>query len=119
LFAFLLTVPGLVTVLGPGSFLPDQTRQGWVNTVVGILYKLPGAALGCLAAIALISFAVGVCSRLARRRAAFRHPSAPVPHGKYLPWGRNLRRHASIPARYGGLRPRKPLRPLRRRADWP
>jgi len=109
-FAFILTMPDFVTVPGLGPFQPDPNRQRWANTSLGMAYKLPGAALSYLLILAMISFAVGVCSHLARRRAAFRRPSTPAPHGKYLPWGRNLRRHASIPARYGGRRPLKPRR---------
>lgn len=109
-FAFMLRMPDFVTVPGFGSFQPDSSRQNWMNTILRILYNLPSAALGYLMLLSAISLPVGICSRLARRRAAFRRPLTPAPHGKHLPWGRNLRRHAGIPARYGSPRSRKPRR---------
>ncbi len=118
-FAFMLRMPDFVTVPGFGSFQPDSSRQNWMNTILRILYNLPSAALGYLMLLSAISLPVGICSRLTRRRAAFRRLLTPAPHGKYLPWGRNLRRHASIPARNGSLRPRKTLRPSRQRSDAP
>ncbi len=84
--------------------------QREVNTVAEILSKLPSAALSYLMILSAIFLPVGIWSRLARRRAAFRRPLTPAPHGKHLPWGRNLRRHAGIPARYGSPRSRKPRR---------
>lgn len=117
LFAFMLTMPDVVAVPGIEPFQPDPNRQRWANGVLEMAHKLPGAALSYLMVLTLISLPIGLCSRLARRRAAFKRLSAPAPHGKYLLWGRNLRRHANIPARYSGLRPRKTLRPLRQRAE--
>lgn len=108
-FAFMLRMPDFLTVPGFGAFQPDPNRRGLANAVLEMTYNLPGAALTYLMVLTMISFPVGIYSRLARRRAAFKRPLTPAPHGKYLPWGRNLRRHASIPARYSGLRPRKHL----------
>ena len=113
-FAFMLAMPDVVIVPGFGQFHPASNRQDWVNLILGVCCKLPGAALSYLMVLAMISLPVGIYLRLARRRAAFGRPQTPAPHGKYLPWGRNLRRHASIPARYSGLRPRKPRRANRR-----
>jgi len=115
-FVFMLTIPDFMAVPGFAPFQPDPNRQGWLNRILEGLYKLPGAALGYLVVLAMLSLVVGICLRLARRRAAFERLSTPTPHGKYLPWGRNPRRHPSIPARHSGLRPRKRLRPLRRTA---
>jgi len=76
------------------------------------LFHLP---LMLLMAAAVSALPVGLWGCILRRRAAFKRLlGTSAPHGKYPPWGRSLRRHASIPARCG-LRSRKPLRPLR----WP
>ena len=93
--------PGLR--LGLNSWL---TLEG-VNT---ILQK----AICLLILTAFLLAPMDIWLRLVRRKITIQRLSATPPsHGKYLPWGRNLRRHASIPARYGGVRPRKTLRPMR------
>ncbi len=95
------TVQGVQT----GTALPQRSQpSGW--------FHLP---LMLLTAAAVAAFPIGLWGCVLRRRAVAKRLSTPAPHGKYLLWGRNLRRHASIPARYGGLRPPKPLRPTRRR----
>ena len=111
---FVLTMPVFLIVPRIGPFQPDSVRHGWAEMVWEQVLRLTSAVLGYLLLLCAISLPVGIGTRLARRRAAFKRPSTPAPHGKYLPWGRNLRRHAAIPARYNGLRPRKSLRSAQR-----
>ena len=77
--------------------------------------------LTLLTAAVVAALPVGLWTCVLRRRAVAERLSATsTPHGKYLPWGRNLRRHAATPARYNSLRPRKSLQSaqhLSRRQD--
>ena len=68
-------------------------------------------------AIVVTALPLGLWACVLRRHAIAKGLSvaSPTP-GKYLPWGRNLRRRRSLMARNGGLRSRKSLHPTRRRA---
>ena len=95
---------------------PIYGQQNWFS--LEGFYALLQVLLGFVMAGAVLALPIGVWSQIARRQMISKRLSAePIQHGKYLPWGRNLRRHPSIPARYSGLRPRKRLRPLRRLAQ--
>jgi hypothetical protein len=93
----------------------SQNRQGGPpKDVEGRLMELFHWPLVFLAITVIAVFPVGIWFRLYRRSLiAKRLTAEPSVHGKYLSWGRNLRRQASIPARYSGLRPRKAFRARR------
>jgi len=107
----------VTTIAGMSQPLqPSYGQQSWLS-LVGF-YSLLQILLGFLVFAVVLAHPVGVWSRSAHRQVVRKRLSAePVQHGKYFLWGRNLRRHPSIPARYSGLRPRKRLRPLRRPAQ--
>lgn len=94
---------------------PSYGQRNWLS--LEGFYSLLQILLGFLVFAVVLAHPVGAWFFIARRqRIRKRLEVTPAPHGKYLPWGRNLRRHPSIPARYGALRSRKSLRPARRRA---
>ena len=91
---------------------PSYGQQNWLR--LEGFYSLLQILLGFLVFAVVLAHPVGIWSLIARRRLMRRRLAAmPTPHGKYLPWGRNFRRHASIPARYSGLKPRKTFRAAR------
>ena len=119
-----LTAGAIIFTLNAGLYVAilfaDAVR--WLQAGGGAGGSQPLAALHLpmvlLTAVIVTALPVGLWAAVLRRRAvASRLSATSTAHGKYLPWGRSLRRHASVPARYGGRRPRKPLRPMRRRAD--
>jgi len=90
---------------------PSYGQQNWLS--LEEFYSLLQILLGFLVFAVILAHPVGIWSLIARRRLIRRRLAAvPAPHGKYLPWGRNLRRHASIPKRHSGQRPRKAFRPM-------
>ena len=92
-------------------FQPSYGQQNWLS--LEGFYSLLQILLGFLVFAVVLAHPIGLWSLIARRRLIRRCPLAePIQHGKYLPWGRNLRRHASIPKRYSSQRPRKAFRPM-------
>ena len=97
---------GIAAVWAKEPLAPSYGVSSWFS--LEGFYSVFQRLLGLVMVAAMLAFPIGVWTRLARRHAiGKRLEAAPAAHGKYLPWGRGLRRHASIPARYGGLRPRK------------
>ncbi len=95
-----------------------QTWRDWIR--LDRPFDLLHVPLTFLVIAVILAFPMGIWLRIIRHYAAAKCLSATPPsHGKYLPWGRNLRRHASIPARYSGVRPRKPFRPMRDEKSLP
>ncbi len=108
-----VTVSALVPIIIVLGFSHSQpilaTPQNWFS--LDGFYELLQRVMGLIMLAAMLAFPVGSWTRIARRRIILeRLDIGPIPHGKYLRWGRNCRRHASIPARYSGLRPRKRFR---------
>ena len=102
----------VTTIAGMSQPLqPSYGQQSWLS--LEGFYSLLQILLGFLVFAVILAHPVGIWSLIARRRLIRRRLAAvPAPHGKYLPWGRSLRRHASIPKRHSGQRPRKAFRPM-------
>jgi len=95
---------------------PGYGQRNWFS--LEGFYSLLQILIGFLVFAVVLTHPIGVWFRIAHRQMISKRLSAtPTPHGKYLPWGRNLRRHASSPARYSGLRPRKTFRVARHEED--